>query len=799
MDGSGGGRPKAKKTPPQTSGSGRDKPAAKDSPPAEKSTEAAGDSDDPFAIGQAPGAAKAIPCAPKPRKGRLTKVVCPMCETPGFIPKAALGRQVKCANKECLVPVFTAQTEDQKSNPRVPTRIAEKEEEQRKPAGPSESSRNPLLLYGIAGGILLLLTVGLVWWLNQEGPTELGAVDIPMPSGTVEDDEPETQTDNRQEAAADPRAQALAVVDAMIRTARSNENDQKPLTRRQTGDAYLRLGLPDKAAGEFQQMKVVAERQNVAFYPIVPYVHQYWQAVVDGRSDNAAGYLSKATALKESIPAVAGVAVESAISLAAALAHAGQTDEARALLDRQRLDRTIDAQQDSVRASAWWSLAEERWLQKMTSPPLYSVFTWYDPLSAAVAGHLAVHEQWSAATKWASAMESPRAATDAFAAVATTMLERNADAAARQQLLSAAEANSPHTGFLTAAILSRDPQDAAAWQKTQTALNGLKPPAPAAFGSIVQTIEADRPDLTQSFLTARPLAAAAAAAAAKNQPEVAAQALNSMVQVLSSTVPPSPDVREKALEIDRDSGGVKDRIADELSVSGNRITTRFIAYRKSIDRYARAAEDRRIYLLQLLSHVIQSGGVEAVRTALTRQDSLLAREVFVDPLSGQLYIAALDSGLQLPEALQIPSELVVPLGRLRSNDQPLEHRVIPPTAAALQQYQKSPTTRALNALDQVAAYPGLRSVIVARETERLASAAEQPGTLLRALLDLRNQIWRQQNIQVAATVLANRDKLKSMRQAVEQLPLSPSQRVAALHQIVRGYTTAAAAAANAQD
>lgn len=784
MDGSGGGKAKPKR-PAAKSPGGEKKPAAPSAPAADKPASAAGASEDPFAIGQAPGTAKAIPCSPKPRKGRLQKVVCPMCETPGFVPKAALGRQVKCANKECLVPIFTAETEAQKSNPRVPTRISEKEEEQRKPAAASGGQKNPLVIYGIVGGVLVALTAVAVWYLNQEGTTELGAVDIPMPIPTSETDEPQTTEDQPESNTVSRRDQALAIVDAMIRTARSNENDQKPLTRRQTGDAYLRLGLPDKAQTEFDQMKVVAERQNVSYYPIVPYVHQYWQSVEAGDQGRAAGFLAKASALKDRLPSGAGVAMESSIALAAALAHSGDSEAAAALLGRQRRDRTIDSLQDSSRASAWWSVAEERWLQKLPSPGVYDVFIWQDPLSAAVASHLAVQRQWDAAAQWAVRTQETVAQLDAFSAIARTMMLTGADAGTQQKLLEQAAAVNPVIAFQTAAVLSLNQENEAAWQQAKSALQAMNKPRPAAFGSILQIIEADRPDLSGPIEQARPLAAVAAAAAIRNDSQTAAAALDQMISLLTSTVPPSAEVRKRALEIDRDSSGIKDRIAEALSLSGNRITTQFIAYRKSIDRFARAAEDRRIYLLQLLSQVVQAGGAGAVKAALADQSSLLAQEVYVDALSGQLYVAAADAGEKFPEALQIPAELQVPIGRLRTNDLPLEHQAIPPIATALRKLMQTPSLKTLNDLSRVAAYPGLRSVVVARQAEQLARTSESPRPLLAAVLEISNQTWRQQNVQVVAAIFANRGVLKPLSLAIDQSALSPSQRVAALHQVAR--------------
>src|SRR5690349_12284001 len=64
------------------------------------------DGTDPFEV-DTRSIVKAPPVSPKPAKGRMQRVVCPMCETPGFISPQQVGKEVKCCNPQCLMPVFT--------------------------------------------------------------------------------------------------------------------------------------------------------------------------------------------------------------------------------------------------------------------------------------------------------------------------------------------------------------------------------------------------------------------------------------------------------------------------------------------------------------------------------------------------------------------------------------------------------------------------------------------------------------------------------------------------------------------
>jgi tetratricopeptide (TPR) repeat protein len=82
-------------------------PAPKDKPAARPAAKKSNDSGDPFEVDTS-AARKAIPVRPKPAKGFMVRIVCPMCEKAGFISEQDAGKEVKCCNPQCLVPVFVA-------------------------------------------------------------------------------------------------------------------------------------------------------------------------------------------------------------------------------------------------------------------------------------------------------------------------------------------------------------------------------------------------------------------------------------------------------------------------------------------------------------------------------------------------------------------------------------------------------------------------------------------------------------------------------------------------------------------
>ncbi|HAA52396.1 MAG TPA: hypothetical protein DCE43_21955, partial [Planctomycetaceae bacterium] len=91
-----------------------------------------------------------ISAAPKPTKKRPWRIHCPMCDSPGFIPRKAAGHEIKCANPDCLVPIFTA--------PEAPVTqpASETQPEDTPPA------RNRAMVVVV---IVVLLAGGGAWWL----------------------------------------------------------------------------------------------------------------------------------------------------------------------------------------------------------------------------------------------------------------------------------------------------------------------------------------------------------------------------------------------------------------------------------------------------------------------------------------------------------------------------------------------------------------------------------------------------------------------------------------------------------
>ena len=60
-----------------------------------------------------------------------------MCETVGYVPRSSVGKEVRCANRDCMVPVFVApKPEKKKDEEEAPPKEAHSEEPADRPELP---------------------------------------------------------------------------------------------------------------------------------------------------------------------------------------------------------------------------------------------------------------------------------------------------------------------------------------------------------------------------------------------------------------------------------------------------------------------------------------------------------------------------------------------------------------------------------------------------------------------------------------------------------------------------------------
>ena len=761
----------------------------------------ASSSDDPFSVAQTPSTAKAIQCARKPVKGRLHRVVCPMCDTQGFIPKSAAGRQVKCANKECMVPVFTAPGEESAAKTRAPARISDEALATEKKLTEPSSAKNPMVMYSIVGAVLLAATLGLVFVLNRpsgdeknlQQPYDMSKFD------SVDDDDVDPADDVKPavkdpaaEQEADYRSKAIELVQAMVRTSRENGNRDKAYCRRLTGDAWLRLDMPEEAKTEFAQMKVVASqtRRNTAYYRIEPLSAEYWKHRLAGDDTAATKLLGDAKSLADGIPKSGGVALESAIALAVMLVDSDDVAGAASLLTSLQRDKSVSSQIDAVRHAAWVSTASALSdAGQLPLPPL-TVFSWNEPMMTAVSVHLATLGRWESAARWGGSQKGLTAG-DTFAVVAEQMVAAQADAAAKEALVAAAMANGAESALRTRAVLSQGDAADAFWAKASEAASAVAGAATMPMPDVAAVIATKTPDLSAIRLQTESIADFAVACIKRGDEAAAVKNVQTMYHLMTSVLPPTADIRKASTEIEKNERQVQRQIEKELGLSDvGQVKTNFIAYRRGIDRFSRAAEERRLRLLSSLARVVDGGGAVAVQQAMAANDGL-RQEVGLDGLSGLLFVAAACSGQDLPEALTVdPSLAVLISGR---SDAVAEFAAVDSLVSAAQTYRNDGTAKGVGALEKGTSVPGLRAATAVYIVACVADTADSPDSLLTTISALKDPTWREFCYETVARRMTRRGMLSEVLTALNGTTSTPTQRLVAMYGAVRGSLDALAA------
>src|SRR5690606_35256128 len=242
------------------------KPAAKTTAPAPRTParkvgETVADEDDPFGIDTS--AVTQVPkVAPRPAKGRMIRVQCPMCETPGFISPKMQGKDVKCCNPDCMVPVFKA-----------PAPPKKQEEEVTKGGGISGKA------LGITAGVALLLGGVLFWGFylsRQEGTV------VEQPTGSTYEFDPNLVGGNDREPVKpeeQPQGPRTITLAQMKRQALANiitaaqardDNQRKAFGRQLAAEAHAQGGDVPQAREQITHLQKRSVAGNVPYFQVEP-------------------------------------------------------------------------------------------------------------------------------------------------------------------------------------------------------------------------------------------------------------------------------------------------------------------------------------------------------------------------------------------------------------------------------------------------------------------------------------------------------------------------------------------------
>ncbi len=303
------------------------------------------DDDSPFEI-DATTTKRAVPLHPKPAKGKTHRVICPMCDTPGFTAKKAAGMDVRCANPDCMVPVFTA----------PPLEVEEKPAEEQQPEEQSAKKRmSPTVLIGGIVSVAVIAVGVVAFIISSSQPDELPGIPVvdqqtknnrdSSPDVTETNETPvEPTKDDPEKDDTEPKTPTVTakltwddirdfVLPLMVASSQQrSENRSKPFCRRLTADAYAEMGNFAEAEQQIGQLEKVGG--SVPYYRIPPLVTMAWKNLESDDQPAAKDLSDRALAYADDLPGFGQFSVETASSLAAVLISMGREDDAKRLLDK---------------------------------------------------------------------------------------------------------------------------------------------------------------------------------------------------------------------------------------------------------------------------------------------------------------------------------------------------------------------------------------------------------------------------------------------------------------------------------
>lgn len=275
-------------------------------------------SDDPFHVAPQPKR-KVIALRPKPTAKTMHRVVCPMCDTPGFGSTAIAGKEVKCANPKCLMPIFTA--------PEI---------KKEAPPPPPKPLITPLRLT-FAGVALLLIAGGTFYALVLHEPKpELPNIAEVDNSG-MQQPAPVKTEQKAPVAPPEPPKMPISELQEIIfksgvdAARQRDDNRSKEFCRMLTATAFAQRGQIPQALEQLQAFDNL--RSGLDFMKITPLTRIAWHHLEQGNRAQAEKVAAQALEFAGKLPQSGADAVQQAVVLGTLLIALEKYDDALKLIE----------------------------------------------------------------------------------------------------------------------------------------------------------------------------------------------------------------------------------------------------------------------------------------------------------------------------------------------------------------------------------------------------------------------------------------------------------------------------------
>ena len=606
----------AKPAAPKPSGSTVKSGATVKSGPGSKSAASSPTEDFPFEA-DLPGAKTAIQATPNPSKGRTLEVICPMCETSGYVPPTAVGKDVKCANTKCMVPIFKA-----------PAPVAEA------PPPPLPKKSNLVLVGGATIALMAILGVGAIvapslmttgpkpiqkGQLSEEAKAMMQelALDSQKPANSEATGSakstPETKAETTKTIPTGPKS-----ADELIAVALKQLNEvclagdkqrSKAFCRQLAADACFRAG--DDAAANTHLEQLVNVGRSVAYYRIEPNLVRFWRDWA-GNKASAKKALDAAVADAPKMQKVGRNHLEVASQLAAALVVAGQQKEALDLLEEHHSSELIG------QLAAQTQIASDGRISRLTRTR--SVMPWSRPQAVSTTSALAARGYLLEARKFAESQQDEGARVECLAFWSEELSKTKPKVEGIESLPEVAEAIKGLSPALAARVWARAACGRIAAGDQAGALATLKI-AQNLIGSLPAPAEPEMPGIKQAIgyklPASLPLIQAATAAAemsfayslSPDQIPLAEESLELSLTFIRGLAPAWSAVSAKLDQADQLGGsGLRDLIKKELQLKSDDLASQNVTkYRKALSDFREQSESRRDLQAQILTRMVDAG------------------------------------------------------------------------------------------------------------------------------------------------------------------------------------------------
>ena len=600
----------------------------------------------------------AIPAMPNPTKQRTLQVICPMCDTPGYLPPTAAGQSVRCANSKCVMPVFTAPSE-------------KKKEEAPPPPPPPKPSNLPMI------GAITLAAIGLfaagiyLTMFSKSGPppkvlseeekqmiAEMAGGNKKNPAVKPNPAEVVPGVQPPKENGKNPKAEDKAAQsnDELIKSVLKQMKDSSLAAERQRSKPYCRqlaaeanavTGNAVAAREHLEQLSKVGPA--VTYYRIIPMLDLFWSEFKAGDKSAATKTLNSALTEIAKLPKFGRTRLEIVGRAVAAMAAADRIPEALTMLSG------FQSSEPEAQLAARLQMATDGKLGRLVDSN--SVLPWKNPQAVAATSSLIARDQLAAAAAWAAAQTSDEAKAECLSVWAQEIAFRKAakgEADANGTIAAAVEKLAPAFAARVWAragcgrILAKDqPGAAAAAQLAQEKLATISISAEPTMPPIKQTqkFPKDMPSAEPLFQAA--VAAGELAFLQIQSKETKADAEKSLDQALAfarATAPTFAAAQQRQDEGERlGPVGLRDLMKKELRLkSDDEARTAASNYKRALSEIVDASTQKFTIETQLLLRLCSAGvGLYEkvwiiVSTRSTADDINRRENFFATELPGEL-------------------------------------------------------------------------------------------------------------------------------------------------------------------